>query len=241
MKQKQNRYVVYLSERVREGERVRSKDKYLFSLNVEELENRTYNDKVQFTALSDEEKGLVINKLDSINVPLQATANNVPLHNTTRIEAKVTDCDKVIGYDFYVEDKLVRSFDSLDLENARISFLCKVLLAECKEQGIDADSLVAKDISDELINLWEYHRSIKEREDKARQEACTYYENTILSLQMKIAELQYFGSGIGKHTTADTMKVKKIYRALASSLHPDNEGGSHELMQMLNELKDMIN
>lgn len=240
VKKNKNKYVVYLSERVREGGKVKSKDKYLFTLKDEEIENRAYGERIQFSCLSEDEKQLVRDKLDGIVTPLQATTESESLHNTTRVDIIGEVEHKVLEYHFFINDIFVVKFDSLDFEHARLSIISRVFVDECKAKGLDVDSKPVDKISDTIFDLWGYHQSIKAREDKVRQEAAAYYENTILALQLKIAELQNNSSRTSPHTTTDAMKVKKIYRALASKLHPDN-GGSDELMQMLNELKDMIN
>ena len=247
VKRKKNKYAVYLSERVREDGKVKSKDKYIFTLEAQEIENGAYEERLTFSSLTEEEKKLIIRKLGNMEVTLHDTTNkgrnssvDKSLHDTARIEIEVADNNKVIEYKFYVEGVLVVKFDSVDFEHSRLYIISRVFVDECKAKGLDIDSKPVDEISDTIFDLWEYHQDIKAREDKVRQEAYTYYENTIFALQMKIAELQSNSSRTLLHTTTDPMKVKKIYRALASKLHPDN-GGSDELMQMLNELKNMIN
>lgn len=236
-----NKYAVYLSERVREGGKVKSKDKYIFSLKPEEIENGTYEERLSFLALTEEEKKLVIRKLGDMEVSLHDTTKDKPLHSTTRVDIVAKVEDKALEYRFFINDMFVVKFDSIDFEHSRLSIISRVFVDECKSKDLDIDSEPVDEISNIVFDLWKYHQSIKDREDKVRQEAAAYYENTIYALQMKIAELQYNSSGVkSRTTTADPMKVKKIYRALASKLHPDN-GGSDELMQMLNELKSMIN
>ena len=250
VKHNKNKYVVYLSERVREGGKVKSKDKYLFSLEPHEIENKAYIEWSQYTALSEKVKELVFNKLNNISVPLHNTTRNEPLqattqekslHITTGIEVGFDNTYKVVEYNVYIKGKFIRRYDSLDMENVRLGIIMITFREECKNHGIDTSCDDACEVADILINLYEYHQDKKKEIEKVREETANYYTNTILALQLKIAELENNCSGSRRNvTTSNPTRVKKIYRALANKLHPDN-GGSDELMQMLNELKDMIN
>lgn len=239
VKQNKNKYAVYLSERVREDGKVKSNDKYLFSLKAEEIENKAYYDKVQYTSLSDEEKQLVINKLDSMNISLHITTDNIPIQDTTRIDLRV-EIPEVLTYDVYVKGVLIRTYDSLDMEHTRMGIIAITFRDACIENGIDTDCNEVSKAFEWLLNLRKYHQEKKKEIEQAKIEAAAYYENTIMALRIKIAELENSSGSIKHTTTTDQTKVKKIYRALANKLHPDN-GGSDELMQMLNELKGMVN
>lgn len=242
VKKNRNKYAVYLSERVREDGKVKSKDKYIFSLKAEEIKNRAYEDRLIYTALSDEEKGLVISKLNSIDVSLHDTTKDKPLHTTTgaRVEFKIEVADgcRFIDYEFYAGDTLVYSLCDTQFEVMQLGRLMIAANSLFREKGI-TDKKAIEYLKEKTIDIYEYYDDLKKKREAERSEVARYYENTIFALQMKIAELQN-SSGVKRNTTTDPMKVKKIYRALASKLHPDN-GGSDELMQMLNELKDMIN
>lgn len=239
VKKNGNKYAVYLSERVRENGKVKSRDKYIFSLKAEEVENGTYEERLSFSTLTDKEQKLIICKLGNMEVTLHDTTKDKSLHTTTRVDIVGVVEHEVLEYYFFINDIFIVKFDSLDFEHARISIISKVFKDECESKSFNSNDEKLDKLYDTILDLYQYHHSIKGREDKVRQEARTYYENTILALQMKIAELQNNSGRTSLHTTTDPMKVKKIYRALASKLHPDN-GGSDELMQMLNELKEMI-
>lgn len=243
VKKNGNKYAVYLSERIRENGKVKSKDKYLFTLKTEEIQNKAYEDRLQYTALSDEEKGLVISKLNNMDVSLYDTTKDKPLHTTTgaRVEFKievVDDC-RFIDYEFYAGDTLVYSLCDSQFEVMKLGQLMMAVRSLFKENGITDEKAIGY-LKEKTIDIYEYYADLKKKREAERSEVANYYKNTIFALQMKIAELQSNSSSVKRNTTTDITKVKKIYRALASKLHPDN-GGSDELMQMLNELKDMIN
>ncbi len=243
VKQNKNKYVVYLSERVREDGKVKSNDKYLFSLKAEEIENKAYYDKVQYTSLSDEEKQLVISKLESMSIPLHDTTEEKTLHTTTvaRVEFEievVNDC-RFINYNFYAGDVLVYDLSDFQFEKMGLGQILIGIGSLIKEKGI-TDRKTIEYLKTRTIDIYEYYDDEKRKREAERSTVASYYENTIFALQMKIAELENSSGSIKHTTTTDQTKVKKIYRALANKLHPDN-GGSDELMQMLNELKDMIN
>lgn len=243
VKKNKNKYVVYLSERVREGGKVKSRDKYLFTLKAEEIENRAYSERIQFSCLSEDEKQLIRDKLDGIVTPLQATTESKSLHNTTgariEFEIKVANDCRFIAYKFYAGDILICELCDFEFECIGLGAIMIGINSLIKEKGVTNKKTIEY-LKVKAIDIYEYYDESKRKREAERSEAAAYYENTILALQLKIAELQNNSSRTSLHTTTDTMKVKKIYRALASKLHPDN-GGSDELMQMLNELKDMIN
>ena len=203
VKQNKNKYAVYLSERVRESGRVKSKDKYLFSLEPQEIENKAYIEWLQYTALSDEEQQLVFNKLNTIDVslhnttrnkPLQATTQEKPLHITTGIEVDFDNTYKVVEYNVYIKGKFIRQYDSLDMENSRLGIIMITLREECKENGIDTSCDDACKVADMLINLHEYHQDKKKEIEQIRKETADYYTNTILALQLK--RVNHFSRGI---------------------------------------------
>lgn len=243
VKKNRNKYAVYLSERVREDGKVKSKDKYIFSLESKEIENGAYEERLSFSTLTEEEKKLIIRKLGDMEVTLHDTTKDKSLHGTTgaRVEFEIevaNDC-RFITYNFYAGDVLVYDLCDFQFEKMGLGQIMIGIGSLIKEKGI-TDRKTIESLKTKTIDIYEYYDDLKKKREVERSKVASYYENTIFALQMKIAELQSNSSRTSLHTTTDTMKVKKIYRALASKLHPDN-GGSDELMQMLNELKGMIN
>lgn len=242
VKRTKNKYAVYLSERVRENGKVKSKDKYIFSLEPQEIENGTYEERLSFSALTDEEQKIIMRKLGSMEVTLHDTTEHKPLHTTTgarvEFEIEVTNDTRCITYNFYVGDVLIYDLCDFQFEVMKLGKIMISIGRIIEEKGITDKETIAI-LREKTIDIYEYYDELKKKREAERAATASYYENTIFALRLKIAELQNNSGNTSLHATTNPMKVKKLYRALASKLHPDN-GGSDELMQMLNELKDMV-
>ncbi|MDF2612871.1 MAG: hypothetical protein K0S71_657 [Clostridia bacterium] len=235
-------YNIYLSERKRENGKVKSKDIFIMSISSSDIQNDLYKERVKWLSIGQEEKQLILDKLSSINVPLQDTTQDIPLQTTTRVELEIV-CDdgmRNLVYKFYVGGVFIRSFDDVDLEHCRISLIMKCFKEAMSEQGI-TDKKVIAELSDKLIDVWEYHKDVKEKKAAEIKATADYFTNIIQSLQLELAMSKANNGSVLNHITTDRSRLKKIYKTLSTKLHPDNPSGSVEAMQMLNELKEIMN
>ncbi len=225
-------YNIYTSERHRVNGKVKSKDTFITSISEADIRNDAYKEKVEWLSIGQEAKQLILNKLSSINIPLQTT---------TRVEFEIvcTDGTRDIIYNFYVGNVFIRSFDDVDLEHCRIGLIMKCFKEAVAEQGI-TDKKLINELCDKVLDIWEYHKDVKEKKMTEIKATTDYFTNIIQSLQLELAIAKANIGSVSNNITTDKSRLKKIYKALSVKLHPDNLSGSVEAMQMLNELKELM-
>lgn len=247
IKQRKNRkgvvsYAVYLSERKRVNGKVKSSDTYVMSLHEEDIQTKGYIPKVEYLAISQEEKQMILDKLSSIDVPLHNTTDSKPLHTTTRIEFDIScvDDSRFISYKCYIGDVFIREIEDFFFTHCRISVVMKVLKDDIAEKGI-TDKALIDELTDKVFEIWYYYKDMKEKKEAEIQGNANYYAEIIQNLQIELAYARANNNcSASNNATTDKTNLRKAYKKLSAKLHPDNPNGSVEAMQMLNEFKEAL-
>ena len=236
-------YNIYLSERIRVNGKIKSNDRFIVSLSEQEVRSGDYIPKINNLSLNGEEVPLILDKVKSIEVPV--VANKCSTTNTeARVEIDILSIDNLrsISYKFYLGDIFVRDF--LDVEfmlGVKLSFMTKLLDDELKEKRIY--SKVNSDILfDKLSEIYFWHKDNKAKKEAEIKATSEHFTSIIQPLQVELAVARMSNPSKGSYTnsniTTDTKAFKKIYKILAKNCHPDNQNGSEELMQVVNDLKN---
>lgn len=236
-------YNIYLSERIRVNGKIKSNDRFIVSLSEQEVRSGDYIPKINNLSLNAEEVPLILDKVKSIEVPVVAnkhiTTNNRPY---VEIGIEVLGDIREVTYSFYIGDTLVRQFDDTDFSmGVRISFMAKLLDEAMKEKGVYSKEN-SNTLFDKLSEIYFWYKDNKAKKEAEIKAISENFTSIIQSLQVELAAARMSNPSKGSYTnsniTTDTKAFKKIYKILAKNCHPDNQNGSEELMQVVNDLKN---